>query len=179
MDLELIDKIKEGDFKAFQLFVQQYERLVFSVILRIVEREEDVEDIAQEVFLQVFKKIKNYRAESSLATWVGKIAYNFALNHVKKYNKHYVNNPEVEIDKQNSHGSPEETIINNEKSKYIQEQIKLLPQKYRTVLYLYHFNDMSYKEIAEVTKSSESSVKTNIFRARKLLKDRLKDFFNY
>jgi RNA polymerase sigma-70 factor (ECF subfamily) len=176
---ELIEKVKENDFKAFHLLVQQYERLVFSIILKIVPREEDVADLAQEVFLQVFKKIKTYRAESSLATWIGRIAYNHALNHIKKHNKVYVKDSEREIDKQNNEPSPEETIIKEEKSSYIQQQIKSLPQKYRTVLTLYHFNEMSYKEIAELTESSESSVKTNIFRARKLLKDRLKDYLNY
>lgn len=179
MDLELIDKIKEGDFKAFSLLVQQYERLVFSIIFKIVPKEEDVEDLAQEVFLQVFKKIRTYRAESSFATWIGRIAHNHALNYIKKHNKLYVKNAEAEIDKQSNECSPEEIIIREEKSKFIQQQIKLLPQKYRTVLNLYHFNEMSYKEIAEITKSSESSVKTNIFRARKLLKDQLKDYLNY
>ncbi len=111
INAELIEKVKENDFKAFHLLVQQYERLVFSIILKIVKKEEDAEDLAQEVFLQVFKKIKTYRAESSLSTWIGRIAYNHALNHIKKHNKIYVNNAEAEIEKHNTESSPEDEII--------------------------------------------------------------------
>ena len=178
-DTELITKVKANDFGAFNVLVQKYERLVFSMLLKLITSEEDVKDLAQEVFLQVFKKIKTYRAESSLATWIGRIAYNFALNHLKKNKIQSTENAESIIENTFTEHSPEEAIIKAEQSIFIQEQIKLLPEKYKIVITLYHSNEMSYKEIATITKTSEASVKTNLFRGRKLLKNRLKGHLTY
>ncbi len=169
-DSTIITKIKHKDFDAFNQLIHKYENLVFSIILKVVNNDEDARDIAQEVFLSVFNKIHTFRNESSLATWIGRIAYNLAINHIKKHKTEYSN---TIVESQLTTVSPEETIIAQEKSDFIQEQIELLPQKYRSVLLLYHKNNMSYKEISLITKTSESSVKTNIFRARKMLKEKL------
>ncbi|MCT4581441.1 MAG: sigma-70 family RNA polymerase sigma factor [Flavobacteriales bacterium] len=169
-DLTIITKIKHKDFDAFNQLIRKYENLVFSIILKVTNNKDDAKDIAQEVFLSVFNKIHTFRNESSLATWIGRIAYNLAINHVKKHKTEY---NDTIVEHQLTTASPEETIIAQEKSDFIQAQIKRLPQKYRTVLLLYHKNNMSYKEISFITKTSESSVKTNIFRARKMLKEKL------
>lgn len=178
-DSELISKVKANDYSAFNVLVQKYERLVFSMLLKLITSEEDIEDLAQEVFLQVFKKIKTFRAESSLATWIGRIAYNFALNHLKKSHIKTAENSEIILENTFTDYSPEEAIIKQEQSDFIQKQISLLPNKYKIVITLYHSNEMSYQEIATITKTSEASVKTNIFRGRKLLKERLKEHLNY
>lgn len=86
-DAELVQQIINGNNNAFRFLVAKHQRLVAHVVGRIIQRQEDVEDISQEVFLKVFRKLKRFRGDSKLSTWIAKIAYNTSISHIRKGNK--------------------------------------------------------------------------------------------
>lgn len=175
---ELVQSVLEGNEYAYRRFVKQYERLVFHVIVKLIDREEDVEDLAQEVFMKVFKKLSGFKFQSKLSTWIVQIAYRDAINYLKK-TKRYSDN-KVDIDQvyslADSAPNPEQINVSKDLSILVNEAIKKLPEHYREVLVLYHLKEFSYPEIGEITGMPKGTVKNYIFRARKLLKDYLEPY---
>jgi RNA polymerase sigma-70 factor (ECF subfamily) len=145
------------------------------VVGRIVQQQEDVEDICQEVFVKVFRKMKHFRGESRLSTWIAKIAYHTSITHVRKNRKlehSYDAYPALVADKKEL--EPTAGILEkNEARQYLMEQIEQLPVHYRTVLTLYHLEEFSYKEIEQITEMPEGTIKSYLSRARKILKEKL------
>jgi len=176
---ELISKVLAGNLNAFKLLVRQHERLVTSMIKRVVGNEEDVEDISQEVFIKIYKSLAHFKFESKLSTWIARIAFVTALYHVRKVS----GRPSAMLDIsefENQHQTqenPENILIKKDVSEYIQVQISKLPLPYRSILTLYHLNELSYQEIGDITGLPEGTVKSYLFRARKLLKDKLKHYY--
>ncbi|WP_204356571.1 RNA polymerase sigma factor [Arcticibacterium luteifluviistationis] len=175
---ELVQSVLEGNEYAYKRFVKQYERLVFHVIVKLIDREEDVEDLAQEVFMKVFKNLSGFKFQSKLSTWIVQIAYRDAINYLKK-TKRYSDN-KVDIDQvyslADSAPNPEQINVSKDLSTLVNEAIKKLPEHYREVLVLYHLKEFSYPEIGEITGMPEGTVKNYIFRARKLLKEYLEPY---
>ncbi|MEM9673521.1 MAG: RNA polymerase sigma factor [Cyclobacteriaceae bacterium] len=173
----LVKQVKDGNALAFQQLVQQHQRLVFHMVHRIVNRSEDCEDISQEVFLRVYQKIHLFNFQSKLSTWIATIAYRTALNYVKKEEKH----SSTDIDEAISLASPEQSAQQLLEKKaiyqFIHERISELPVHYRTVLTLFHLEEMSLQEIQKVTDMPLGTVKNYLFRARKLLKEQLQNQF--
>jgi RNA polymerase sigma factor (sigma-70 family) len=176
---ELISRILGGNLDAFKLLVRQHERLVTSMIKRVVGNEEDAEDISQEVFIKVFKKLSSFKFEAKLSTWIASIAYMTALYHVRQVSGKAAVALDI-TDVENEHRTtenPENILVQKNASEYIQQQISKLPLPYRTVLTLYHLNELTYKEIEQITGMPEGTIKSYLFRARKLLKDKLKNYY--
>lgn len=172
---ELVRSVLDGDENGYRLFVKQYEKLVFYVVNKLIDNEEDLEDLAQEIFMKVFKNLSKFKFESKLSTWIGQIAYRDSVNYLKK-NKRYSDKlgdigDGFSLADQNP--NPAERYISEDLSYFIQDAIKLLPEHYRQVLVLYHLEEFSYPEIGEITGMPEGTVKNYIFRARKLLKEYL------
>ena len=136
---------------------------------------EDVEDICQEVFIKVFRKMKNFRGDSRLSTWIAKIAYNTSISHVRKHRKDetsYDENPGLVVNEKE--GEATHKIVEREEAKrFLLEKIEELPVHYRTVLTLFHLEEFSYKEIEEITEMPEGTIKSYLSRARKILKEKL------
>ncbi len=171
----LIEAVLNGNQQAYGRFVRQYERLVFYVVHKIIDIEEDVEDLAQDIFMKVFKNLKNFKRESKLSTWISQIAYRESLNHLKKH-KRFNESKGADLELLNlkdSAKTPEELSASDDISLLIKSAVKLLPEHYRQVLVLYHLEEFSYPEIGEITGMPEGTVKNYIFRARKLLKEQL------
>lgn len=171
---ELIKRILNGEKTAYSELVTQYERLVWHMVMRIIEDPEDVKDVCQEVFIQVFKKIKGFKFESKLATWIATIAWRFAINHQKKHHSHIYTDTEVlENLEQVMSDTPDVTYQRLDYQQKVQLLINALPIHYKTILTLYHINEFNYKEIEEITGFPEGTVKNYLFRARKLLKEKV------
>ncbi|SHG17728.1 RNA polymerase sigma factor [Pedobacter caeni] len=171
---EEIPKVLHGDLKAFDRLVKQYEKLVFHVVYRLVNEKEDAEDICQEVFIKIYKSLKSFAFQSKLSTWIARIAYLSAVNHLKK-NKRASLTMAVD-DLENYHftdKNPENVLVEKDVARYVNHLISLMPDHYRTVLTLYHLNEFSYQEIEDITGMPEGTVKSHLFRARKLLKEKL------
>lgn len=172
-DREIVLRILDGDARAFQLLVKQHERLVWHVVLRILHNEDDVKDLCQEVFIKVFQKLTSFQFNSKLSTWIATIAYRMAIDKAKK-NKNLAEqgiDPEDHyaffVDDQDPGNLLEEEDLNN----YVKILIDKLPTHFKTVLTLYHLHEFNYKEIYDITGLPEGTVKSYLFRARKLLKE--------
>lgn len=168
-----INKILKGNLDAFQHIVKQYQNLVYSILNRMMNNDEDIEDVGQEVFIKVYDHLKSFKRESKLSTWIAKITYNVAVNYIKKNAKHQFNTIDDHSDFQFSSETPETKLIGKEFDIYINRLISELPLQYRSVITLYHLDDFSIQEIQKVTKFPEGTIKGYLFRARKLLKEKL------
>jgi RNA polymerase sigma factor (sigma-70 family) len=154
--------------------VKQYERLVFFVIKRLVTEHEDIEDICQEVFIKVYQNINRFMFQSRLSTWIARIAYLTAINHLKKNKKHKPGDNPAEVENYYfTKDDPEYLLTKKDASAYINYLVEQMPLQYKTLLTLYHLDEFSYKEIEEITGMPEGTIKNYLFRARKLLKQKL------
>jgi RNA polymerase sigma factor (sigma-70 family) len=173
----LVEKIIAGDLRAFKELVNQYERLVTHMIARIISNQEDVKDISQETFMKVYRNLGKFNFDAKLSTWIAKIAYSTAINHAKKNTLQELPD-DVDPEKYMiSYETPEHILNAKNEAEFIQLQISKLPLSYRTVLTLYHLNEFSYQEIEDITGMPEGTVKNYLFRARKLLKERLERYY--
>lgn len=175
-DTELVQQISNGNNNAFRYLVANYQRLVLHVVGRVVQRQDEVEDICQEVFIKVFDKIKKFRGESKLSTWIASIAYNTSITYLrKKYRRgeqSYDDQPLLVVSEKDD-SLNQKVLEKAEAKKYLMQMIEKLPVNYRTVLTLYHLEEFSYKEIEEITGMPEGTIKSYLSRARKLLKAKL------
>lgn len=175
-DAELVQQVLIGNENAFRFLVAKHERLVLHVVGRVIQQEEEVEDICQEVFLKVFRKLKRFRGDSKLSTWIARIAYNTSISHIRKINRRgeqsLDENPEFTAWEKDT-AVNQKIVEKEEAKKYLLDSIEKLPVNYRTVLTLFHLEEFSYREIEEITGMPEGTIKSYLSRARKLLKEKL------
>lgn len=175
-DAELVQQVLAGNNNAFRYLVAKHQRLVVHVVGRVVQQQDELEDICQEVFIKVYRKLRRFRGESKLSTWIAKIAYNTSITHVRKKSR----KGEVSFDEQPgliSHRDDlvitEKTYENEQVKKYLLSAIEKLPVHYRTVLTLFHLEEFTYKEIELITEMPEGTIKSYLSRARNILKKEL------
>lgn len=166
--------------QAFSHIIGMTERLVARIISQLVPNDEDRKDIAQDVYLKVYQHLNGFKFQSKLSTWVGQIAYNTCLNRLEK-KRLPIYDPagrrEIENDEESSaHLFPaaDETdrmLLQKELKGLLEAEIGRLSPVYRTLIGLYHQEDLSYQEIARITGLPEGTVKSYLFRARKQLKE--------
>ena len=174
---ETVTKILNGDMGAFESLVKQYERLVYVVVSRLAPEPQDVEDICQEVFIKVYNSLFRFGFQSKLSTWLARIAYFTGINYIKKYKKEvFVNSPEDIEHYHFTNDNPELLLTKKDAAKYIEQLVLQLPGKYRTVITLFHVSEFSYEEIGEITGMPEGTIKNYLFRARKLLKEKIEKY---
>ncbi|MEX1239797.1 MAG: sigma-70 family RNA polymerase sigma factor [Cyclobacteriaceae bacterium] len=175
-DRTLVSRVLAGDIQAFKLLIKQHERLVGHMVGRVVKCEEDREEICQDVFLKVHEKLSEFSFQSKLSTWIATIAYRQAINHLRKQKMFYSDIPDEEAftKKFVEESNPETVTEDRDMDDLILKLVENLPPQYKMVLTLYHVDGMHYPEIAEVTKMPEGTVKSYLFRARNLLKEKVK-----
>lgn len=177
-DRTLVKNVLAGDMQAFRLLIHQHERLVANMIGRIIKNEEEVEELCQDVFMRVHAKLGEFNFQSKLSTWIATIAYRYALNHIRKFKIKFSDIPDEEaftnhfVDDVN----PESLAEEKDLEIFVLKLIEELPLQYRTILTLYHVQSMNYQEIGEVTGMPEGTVKNYLFRARTLLKEKVKKY---
>jgi len=171
-DKLLVRNVLQGDKKAFEDLMRQYQRLVGHVVFRIVGGAEK-EEVMQDVFLKVHRKLSEFNFQSKLSTWIATIAYREAINHNRK-NKKY--SEARDLDKAELVESDIESYESKDMSSFVQAAVNKLPTPYRSILTLYHLQGFSYQEIVEVMDMPEGTVKNYLFRARKKLKEILAPF---
>lgn len=171
-DQKLIDRCREGDMEAFGVLWQQHRSAVFRSVMGVVGNAQDAEDITQEAFLRAFRGLRSFRGESQLRTWLIRIGVHLAIDHVKRRKAH----PEVSLDWDvgtQSDIDPHATLERNELRETVRKAIDALPAHHRTVVVLRDIEGMDYSEMAKILDCSVGSVKLRLFRARRLLKQRL------
>lgn len=171
-DYELIEECLNGDKNAFSELVSRYKRLIYSVAYKFSRDNDEVNDLAQEAFLKIYKSLSKYDSQYKFSTWSVKVATNICLDHVRRKKLKSISLDELEnvVGRNNS---PEEYYLRKEKSQVLQNAIDELPEIYRVPIVLYHQKGMSYKEIAETLGKPMSIIKNRIFRARHALKEML------
>lgn len=177
-DVLIVREILGGDQEAFRRLIQNHEKLVYHMVSRVIDSREDREDLCQEIFLKVYRKLPGFRFQSRLSTWIATVAYRTALNYLKKHKKRQTSSlddvgPKMAAQQADSAQQLDQAGIN----RHVHLMIGQLPEKYRIVLSLYHLEEMPYAEISQVCDMPEGTVKNYIFRARKLLKEKLEKLY--
>ncbi len=175
-DAQLVQQVLNGNNHAFRFLVSKHQQLVLHVVGRIVQQNDEAEDICQEVFIKVFKTLKKFRGDSKLSTWIATIAYNTAISHIRKRKRRgevsYSEEPNLIMAEKDS-GLNQKIVEHEEAKRYLMQLIEALPVNYRTVITLFHLEEFSYKEIEEITGMPEGTIKSYLSRARKLLKGKI------
>lgn len=173
-DRELVTRILDGDLDAFRVLISQNEKLVAHMIGRLIKHDGDREDLCQEVFIRVYEKLDEFNFQSKLSTWIATIAYRRAINHLRKRKIFVENIDDVVLQERLiAQANPEIDLSEQDMDEFMVFLIDALPTQYKTVLLLYHKDNLSYVEIEEITGMPEGTVKNYLFRARKMLKEQL------
>jgi RNA polymerase sigma-70 factor (ECF subfamily) len=185
-DAVLMLRVKHGDRAAFAGLVNKYKQPVMNFICRSLRDETEAEDLAQNVFLQVYKSARRYRRTAKFSTWLFTIARNLCLNEIRRRSRHPAESIEVgqaEHDDQphrqfedKSQAAPPEKLLQGELAQKIEEALAGLPENQRTAILLCRQEDLSYEEIAEILDCSLSATKSLIHRGRETLKEKLKPY---
>lgn len=170
-DKKLISEIKKGNSNAFALLISKYQQKVKNLGISFFRNTTDTEDFVQDVFIKAYTNINSFRGESQFSTWLMRIAYNTAINSVKRAKEYLPILDEVEIEDFDL--NPEENQIKAITIESVRESMKGLPAKFAICLDLYFFYDLSYADIGEMLDLPLNTVKSHIFRAKKLLKEKL------
>ena len=169
-DHKFLEKLKQKDVLACKQLYLQYADAMYNICLRILQHQAEAEDALQEAFIKVFNNIQQYRNESSIGSWIKQIVTNTCLNVLKK-RKILFNelDDNVELSETESDNNNETDFSIDDIKKAIEE----LPQGYRVVFNLFTFEDYSHKQIADMLEISESTAKTQLFKAKRKLKELL------
>ncbi len=176
-ELILIEKLKQGDEAAFEQIVETWQNMVYNTALGILQNTGDAEDVAQEVFVQVFESIKSFKAESKFSTWLYRITVSKALDNLRKkkrkkrfaYIQSLFGTDQAIIEKPDFH-HPGVVLDNKERAAVLFKAINHLPENQKIAFTLHKLEGLSYGEISEVMKTSVSSVESLMHRAKNNLK---------
>jgi len=169
-DLDLVKRAQEGDADAFATLFHNHKARIYSVCLRMTNNTAEAEDLTQDAFLQVFRKLATFRGDSALSTWLYRIAVNVCLNRVSA--KRPITEPidSAEHFEDVRSESASHALLREERAVAVRRAIASLPDKQRATLILRTYHDMSHQEIADVLGSSVGAVKANFFHALNNLK---------
>jgi RNA polymerase sigma-70 factor, ECF subfamily len=170
-DAEVMLRVKAGDQSAFDYLVQKYRRPLVNFMYRMARNSAVAEDLAQEVFLRVYRSRESYEASAKFTTWLYRIATNLAVS---------LDEPDEDTgstaDVADSAITAEEAMVRRERLSAIRSKVEALPERQRLAVIMHKYQQMDYKRIAEVLKLSESATKSLLFRAYEALREQLKEF---
>jgi RNA polymerase sigma-70 factor (ECF subfamily) len=169
-DQMIVAQIVSGQKELFRLLVNRYQQAVYGMGLSFFRNTEDAADFTQEVFLKTFRSLPRFEGRSRFSTWLYKIAYNTAVNGVqrkKEYRSLAAEDPVPDTD------NPERRALRSAAREAVLEAVTDLPDKYRICVDLFFFYDRSYQEIELITGYPVNTIKSHVFRAKKLLRDKL------
>jgi RNA polymerase sigma-70 factor (ECF subfamily) len=185
-DAEIMLRVREGDDVGFNFLIEKYRKPIINFMYRMVHNQAVAEELAQEVFLRVYRSRQTYRAEAKFTTWLYRIATNLGVNHARD-TKHgraaqtiYLDQPDPETgmtpDVADMHPGAEEEMVKDERMRAIRKHVMALPERQRTAVLMHKYQGLDYKEIGQVLRLSESATKSLLFRAYQTLRERLKEF---
>jgi RNA polymerase sigma-70 factor (ECF subfamily) len=185
-DVVLMLRVKRGDRGAFEELVNKYKQPVINLIYRTLPDAAEAEDLAQQVFVQVFKSAHRYEAAAKFSTWLFTIARNLCLNEIRRRARHpaeSLDEPSPDHEEQPLRQvedaktfSPPDALLHSELEAKIQEALAELPEKQRTAILLCREDELSYEDIAKVVGCSLSATKSLIHRGRETLKQKLRPY---
>lgn len=179
-DAFLVDASKRGDQDAFARLVQRYQRHIFNLVFRILQQYDEATEITQETFLAAWQGLPSFRGDARFPTWLYRIAYNCSLKQLEQRKRDRALQAAIQAEqylKRVDDSQRAEAVLEaSDRQNMIYEQLSSLPAKYRIVLVLRHLQEMTYEEMAETLTMPIGTIKTHLFRARNLLKERLEAF---
>lgn len=168
-DLYYIRLVRKGDVDSFVHIVRKYNRMIFTVINRVIQRREEAEDITQEVFLKVFQRLDKFREEAEFSTWLYRIAYNTAIYEFRKkknelaFDDNYANVSDSYLD------DTLDNVTKEEQLKCLEELLVRMPKDDALLITLFYLNKCTINEIGDITGLSTSNVKVKLHRIRKYM----------
>ena len=185
-DAELMLRVRDGDGASFGVLLDKHRSPVVHFLYRMVQNQAVAEELAQEVFLRVYRSRQTYAASAKFTTWLYRIATNLAVNHARD-TKHErpentvcIDEPDSEtgmtVDVPDGGLNAEQAIIRRERMAAIRQQVEALPERQRMAVIMHKYQNMDYRQIAAVLKLSESATKSLLFRAYETLRETLKSF---
>jgi RNA polymerase sigma-70 factor (ECF subfamily) len=180
---DLVKRVLQGDTLAFGVVVGRTEGLVARIVFKMIDNPEDRKDIVQDIYLRTYKNLAEFQFRSKLSTWIAHITYNTCLNYLEKKklvlpgDDHH--GEETGEGDEQEHGvttadtGPETLIVKKELSGILAAEIERLRPLFKTLIVLYHQEELSYGEIAEITGLPQGTIKSYLFRARKTLKENI------
>lgn len=181
-DVQLVEKAKQGDSRAFDLLVLKYQHRIMALVSRFVSDSHEIQDVTQEAFIKAYRALPNFRGDSAFYTWVYRIAINTAKNYLVSRNRKpssggvdvddatYLDGGEQLRDIQ----TPENSLASEQLQAVINEAIQSLPEDLRVALTLREYDGLSYEEIAQVMDCPVGTVRSRIFRAREVVEKNIK-----
>lgn len=180
MELEekqLIKQIMDGDTRAFKTFIDTYKRLVAHMVFRMVANPSDREDLCQEVFVKAYQNVQYFQFQSKISTWLARIAYNSCVNYLQKKRLPLLEDSlsdESSLENlASSWQDPYTEAAGTDIAHLLRQRIDALPPLYRAIVTLYHLDGMTYDEISNILDLPAGTVKSYLFRARRLLREKL------
>jgi RNA polymerase sigma-70 factor (ECF subfamily) len=184
----IVAELKAGSEAAYAWLIAEFQQAVYGLVYRVVNDPADAADTTQDVFLKVFRGMKHFHGESSLKTWVYRIALHEAANRRRWWFRHKARETSIELGEPESTNpgeravqaaltdradSPFENVAHKEVQQRVEQELRTIPEPYRTTLILRDLEDMSYEEIADVLEVSLGTVKSRLTRGRQALRQRL------
>ncbi len=176
-DESLVKSTLAGDSKSFTKLMRLYMKRVTAIGMNFFKNQTECDDFVQDVFIKAYTGLKNFKGASSFSTWLVKIAYTTAVNAFNK-NKKFLPLADEEL-LVSKDFTPEEEQIQRLTIQAVRESVKNLPENYSVCIELYFFHDFSYEEIAEITGFPMNTLKSHIFRAKKLLREKLRSYYEH
>ncbi len=178
---KLVQRCASGDAQAFDELVHLYQNKIINIAYGMLQDREDAYDVAQEVFIKLYRKIGDFNGAASLDTWIYRITVNASLDALRKRGRRVQTVPIVaeneeetfELPVADESGAPESVVLKKERRREIEDAIAQLNEKYRSVLILREFEDLDYEQIARVLHLSVGTVKSRLSRAREKLRNLL------
>jgi RNA polymerase sigma-70 factor (ECF subfamily) len=179
-DDDLIRRTQEGDLQAFDILVRRYQKKIYFAAYRMVKSHDAADDIAQETFINAYSAIKSFKIGYSLYTWLYRICMNLSINYLKRQ-KFVIPESQFEeetspLEKEAKGADPMEQLEAKELGQKIEKAVDSLPPKYKAVLVLRLYEDLSYEDIAKTLKISLGTVMSRLFRARERMQEMLKEY---
>jgi RNA polymerase sigma-70 factor (ECF subfamily) len=185
-DAEVMLELRGGNLAAFDLLLAKYRKPIIHFMYRMVHNQAVAEELAQEVFLRIYRSRETYRAEARFSTWLYRIATNLGVNHARDSRQErsastvYLDEPDPETgttpDVADTTPTIEADMLRRERMNAIRQHVMALPERQRTAVLMHKYEGLDYKQIGEVLKLSESATKSLLFRAYQTLRERLKEF---
>lgn len=171
-DKEIVARVVDGDTELFAVLVRRHQRAVYGLGLGFFKNTEDTGDFVQDVFLKAYRNLSSFLGKSKFSTWLYRIAYNTAVNAIKRRREYQSLAEDLEIP---DFDDPQRKTLREASRGAIRAAMADLPERYRVCLDLYFFYDLSYPEIETVTGFPVNTIKSHVFRAKGILRDKLRD----
>lgn len=177
LDKVIVTKILNGNIQDFAIVVKNTEKLVTQIVRKMISDEDDQKDVVQDIYMKVYKNLASFQYKSKLSTWIANIAYNTTINHLQKKKISFMEIENTIENKFKTTENPEVETIKTEAIDILNKEIEKLPLLYKTLITLYHLEELPNKEISEITNLPEGTIKSYLYRARKILRENINNCY--